>query len=484
MLTMEEIALFMRDDETGEKKRQAKVGLDYYEGKHDIANYRLFYYDANGRMVEDKTRSNIKIAHPFFTELVDQEVQYMLSGDRYIHSDDEDLQKELDVYFNDEFKAELHETLTGAVAKGFEYMYAYKAADTKKLRFVHADSMGVIEVRAKDTDDKADYVIYWYLDRITKENKEVKRIQVWDQTHTTYYVQDGDGKIIRDRSHEINPRPHIVYRKKGHEELFYSDLGFIPFFRLDNNAKQVSGVAPIKQLIDDYDLMSCGLSNNIQDTVESLYVVNGFKGDNLDEMITNLKTKKAIGVDGQGAGVEIKTVQIPVEARSKKLDLNETNIYRFGMGFNSAQVGDGNITNVVIKSRYALLDLKCNKLEIRLKAFLRKLIHVVLEEINREKNSAFTTEQVKIDFEREIMTNAEDNSNIDKINAEAQQIKINTLLSVALQIGDNETLRGICEVLDIDFEELKRELPDKPEDETSNEEKALAALGVKVDEQA
>lgn len=88
-------------------------------------------------------------------------------------------------------------------------------------------------------------------------------------------------------------------------------------------------------------------------------------------MIQNVKVKKHIGVDADG-GVDIKTVDIPYEARKVKLELDEKNIYRFGMGFNSAQLGNGNITNIVIKSRYALLDLESNKLEIRLKQFLRR----------------------------------------------------------------------------------------------------------------
>ena len=37
------------------------------------------------------------------------------------------------------------------------------------------------------------------------------------------------------------------------------------------------------------------------------------------------------------------------------------------MGFDPTKVGDGNITNVVIQSRYTLLDLKANALEKRLK---------------------------------------------------------------------------------------------------------------------
>ena len=79
MLTEAEILKFIEDDSGSEKKRFAKKGQRYYEGDHDIRNYKLYYYNADGELVEDKTRSNIKIPHPFFTELVDQEVQYLLA---------------------------------------------------------------------------------------------------------------------------------------------------------------------------------------------------------------------------------------------------------------------------------------------------------------------------------------------------------------------------------------------------------------------
>lgn len=63
--------------------------------------------------------------------------------------------------------------------------------------------------------------------------------------------------------------------------------------------------------------MNAGLSNNIQDTNEALYVVRGFQGDNLDELMVNIKAKKHIGVDDEG-GIDIKTVDIPVEARKRR----------------------------------------------------------------------------------------------------------------------------------------------------------------------
>lgn len=472
MLTSSEIVNFIQDDIASAKKQKAKVGLRYYEGEHDILNYRLYYYDADGNLVEDQTRSNIKISHPFFTELVDQEVQYMLSGECFMKSDLPELQAVLNERFNEneDFLSELYDVITGAISKGFEYMYAYKNSEGK-LSFQCADSMGVVEVEAKFTSDKKDYVIYWYIERINKDKQPVKRIQVWNDIETYYYTQTGDGKIELDEStdEKLNPRPHVLYHKDNDDNTYYEGLGFIPFFRLDNCKKQFSGLKTVKQLIDDYDLMSCGLSNNLQDASEYLVVVKGFQGDNLEELMKNVKTKKHIGVDGEnGGGVDFKTVDIPYEARKIKLELDEKNIYRFGMGFNSAQIGDGNITNIVIKSRYALLDLKCNKLEIRIKQFLRKILKVVLQEINDEEGTDYQSKDVYFDFEREIMTNASDNAQIELTDAQRKQTEINTLLSLEATLGNELVVQNICEVLDIDYEEIKSQLPDPEVDQMND----------------
>ena len=465
MLSIEEIKFFIDDDNSSERKRQARVGQKYYDGEHDIMNYKLFYYDADGEVQEDKTRSNIKISHPFFTEIVDQQAQYMLNGDAFVKSDIPQLQSELDKVFNDDFTSELTETITSTIVNGFGYMYCYKDTDDN-FRFENADSIGVVEVRAKDTDDHCKYVIYWYVDKNTKAQKTIKRIQVWDDEKIYFYVQEDGGTIVLDETEEYNPRPHIIYRKSEDDEsLYYDTLGFIPFFRMDNNRKQHSGLKPVKALIDDYDLMACGLSNNITDSAEAYFVVSGFQGDNLDELITNLKNKKHIGVDLGGA-VDMKTVDIPYQARLTKLQLDEVNIYRFGMGFNSAQIGDGNITNVVIKSRYALLDLKCDKLEKNLKKFLREMISIVLKEINENNGTDYSLKDVYFDFNREIITNASDNASIKKIEADTKASEINVILGLKGVLDDETVITLICEQLDIDYNEIKDKLPINEQAET------------------
>jgi SPP1 family phage portal protein len=480
MLTPEEIKTFIDNDRTSKKKQLARVGQRYYEAEHDIRDYRLFWIDQDGQVQEDKHRSNIKISHPFFTELVDQEVQYMLSGkDGFMKSDDTDLQPILDEYFNEneDFLAELYEVLTGCISKGFEYMYAYKGEDDK-FCFQAADSMGVVEVRAKETDDHCEYVIWWFVDSIGKDNKQITRIQVWDTKEIHYFVQEDDGEIKPDDSYKENPRPHTMY-KKGKDEsekIYFKDFGFIPFFRLDNNRKQVSDLKSVKDLIDDYDLMACGLSNNIQDSNETLFVVKGFEGDNLDELQFNVKTKKIVGVDEDG-DVETRVVDIPVEARKTKLELDEKNIYRFGFGLNTAGLKDTSATtNIAIKSAYSLLDLKVNKLEIRLKQFLRKLLHVVLAEVNEKHNKDYQQKDVYFTFDREVMTNAEENARIELTEAQRKQTEIGTLLNIASYL-DNETLmQNVCDVLEIDYNEIKSKLPDPNEGDPYQVQTALDAI--------
>ena len=469
MLKIEEIKTLITNDRTSERKYKARIGDNYYNGIHDIRNYRIFYYDADGNLKEDTHRSNIKISHPFFTELVDQCIQYMFSDDKIVKSDIPELQEELNKYFGDDFINELVSTGTDAKSKGFGYMYAYKSTNGR-TKFLSADSMNVVEVRETETDDNCKYVIYYYVDRVGKNHEPITRIQVWDKDYVYYYVQDGEGTVVIDNSVERNPRPHIIYEKKDGE--YGQSLGYIPFFKLKNNRYEKSDIFTVKALIDDYDLMACGLSNNIQDFDFPIYAVSGFQGDNLDELIQNFKTKKTIGL-GEGGNVDVKTIDIPYQARISKLELDEKNIYRFGMGFNSAQIGDGNVTNVVIKSRYALLDLKCNKFEKQLRAFMNSLVQVALDEINANgEETAYSLKDIYYDVEREVMTNASDNANIKKVEADTRAVEINTLLNIASVIDKETIIQLICEQLDINYEDIKDKLP-KSEVELNEEAQQL-----------
>lgn len=469
MLQEEEIKRFIEEDTASVKKQLAEKGDAYYNAEHDIKDYEIYYVDADGNVLKDDTRSNIKIAHPFFTELVDQATQYILSGDSYyIKSDLPELQTYLNEYFNEneEFIAELSELITGCQTKGFEYMYAYKN-ENDKTAFMCADSLGVVQIEARFASDKQEHIIYHYVDRIDSKGKMIRKIQDWTATEVYHYIQIGNESIKPDEAITPNPCAHTMYKKAG--QLYYKSKSshYIPFFRMDNNKRQISCLKVIKPLIDDYDLMNCGLSNNIQDGAEMYWIVKGFGGDGLTELINNIKAKKHVGIDTDG-DVDIRTVNIPYEARKIKLEEDEKNIYRFGFGLNTSGLKDtAATTSVAIKAAYSLLDLKCSKLLINLKKLLRKLIDVVLMEINEINNTDYRQKDVYFDFNPEIISNAQENAQIALTQSQEQQTRITTLLNISTQL-DNETLMQlICEQLDIDYEEIKDKLP-APEEAEQN----------------
>ena len=477
-LTPGQIESIINLDATSSRKLQARVGERYYESRNDILNHRIFYFDGDGELVEDTFSSNIRTPSGFFRELVDQKVAYLIDpGAFHVTSDDERLDEELRRRFGYDFNAELMELCADASSKGFGYFYAY-VDEEGTSRFKAAQTMGVAEARTGSSTGPVDYMVYRYLDHVGLDRKEVERVMVWDGDWVWWHVRE-NGSVRFDSDMEQNPQPHKRWTDPDVEGEFYDGYGTIPFWRLDNNREQTSDLAPVKAIIDDYDLMKCGLSNNLQDLTEGFFVVKGYQGNDgtLREMLTNFRKKRMIGVSEEG-GVEIQTVQVPYEARKANMEIDERNIYRFGMGLNTAGLKDtAATTNMAIKAAYALLDLKCNKFEVRLKALMRDVVQFALDEINEQLGSGYTLEDVDIEFERVIMTNATDTAQTHLIEAQTEQAKVGTLLNVAGQFGQEAVLDEICALLELDADKVRRALGEPQDGGAGDAAAALNALG-------
>ena len=87
----EAIEKFVNNQKTTDKREFARTAERYYNAKHDIISNRILYFDEHENLVEDKTATNIKISHAFFTELVDQKVQFMLSEGMSFTTENEEL---------------------------------------------------------------------------------------------------------------------------------------------------------------------------------------------------------------------------------------------------------------------------------------------------------------------------------------------------------------------------------------------------------
>lgn len=450
-------------------KRHARQGVDYYNFRQDILKNRIFFIDDNGDLREDKYASNVRIPHSFLNELIDQKVQFMLSKPVEVETQDAELKEYLTEYYNEDMQLMLQELVEGGSQKGFEYAYARTTA-ADKLTFQVADSLRVIPIY----DDNNDVVriLRYYSETIVEKGQTHKlwHAEVYDNEQVWYFTAKDDAAYELDKGHAVNPAPHVL---AVNDEAVIDDepqyaarnYGRIPFYRYSNNRDETTDLQPIKALIDDYDLMDAFLSNNLQDFAEAIYVVKGFQGDDLSKLRQNVKAKKTVGV-GENGGLDIQTINIPVEARRTKLELDRENIYKFGFGFDSSQVGDGNVTNVVLKGRYTLLNMKANKAEVRLRAFLAWANDLIIDDINRRYGKAYKASDVSVSFTREMLVNENDIVANEKVAAETRSVEMQTLLAVAPRLDDETVLKQIASEYDLDYEEIQKRLETQAYEET------------------
>ena len=96
--------------------------------------------------------------------------------------------------------------------------------------------------------------------------------------------------------------------------------------------------------------------------------------------------------------------------------------------------------------------------------------------INQNNGTDYQQKDVYIRFEREIPTNSQENAQIELTDAQKQQVQINTLLNLANTLDQETIVQNICEVLDLDYENLKNKLPVNEEQNTLDAQNTLNNL--------
>ena len=85
-------------------------------------------------------------------------------------------------------------------------------------------------------------------------------------------------------------------------------------------------------------------------------------------------------------------------------------------------------------------------------------------------------------FEPSTMANEQENAQIKLTEAQEQQARVNTLLSLVEVLGNELVVKEICAALDLEYEAIKNKLPD-PDEAVKDLGGANAGLGeIAVDE--
>ena len=330
----------------------------YYKPKENVPEYLY----GNGR-IEAKKSTPTLVYTNWFKVLVNQKIDYSLSKEVTI---EDELPEEFDIEDILD-KMALEASLSSA---GWLHLYINNES---KLDWVIISNNNIIPIY--DQFNKYIKSIIYFTVYVNEANEEVIDVQIWDNKTVTEF------SIVNYRPVAIN----VVTKTHYLEKLIYKDVeeeinpkafGFVPYIPMYNNKNHESDIEDIKALLDVYNSISTGFIENIHKFQEAIMVLKGYGGQEFDDFWDNLQKKKAIAVDENG-DVGYMSIDIPVEARQVLLEIVKDNIFILGRGVDPTNNGDGNVTNVVIRSRYAGLDNKCSDMEKQIRIFYKQMVSML-----------------------------------------------------------------------------------------------------------
>ncbi|EZS08662.1 SPP1 family phage portal protein, partial [Staphylococcus aureus VET0424R] len=169
--------------------------------------------------------------------------------------------------------------------------------------------------------------------------------------------------------------------------------------------------------------------NMFDESVELIYILKGYEGEDLEEFMRGLKYYKAINVDGDG-GVETIQVEVPVSSTKEYIDLMRAYIMEFGQGvdFQTDKFGSAP-SGIALKFLYGNLDLKANKLKNKATVAIQELIGFIID----FNNLKMDVKDIEISFNFNRMMNDAEQS---QIIAQSQYLSRETLVKSSPLVDD------------------------------------------------
>ena len=233
-----------------------------------------------------------------------------------------------------------------------------------------------------------------YYDVVLKDGKDEKtrtRVEWYDDTTVTYYLQDDKGEYVLDSSEPANPQPHL--------------LDLVPIIVFPNNEEQQGDAEKVVNIVDAYDRTMSDVNSEIEQFRLAYMAFYGYDPD--EETLAKARKTGAFGMDEktEGVGIEFITKTMNDVAVENHLNRLEGNIMRFGKSVNMTDESfASNLSGVAIRYKLMPLENKCITLERKMTAALRQQFKV-LSTAWAKKGIAVDYTNIYFSFKRNLPVN-------------------------------------------------------------------------------
>jgi len=364
---------------------QAMTARRYYLVNNDIlyAPKKQKQEVRNGESAMENPLRNAdnRIPFSFYQLLVNQKASYMFSAPPLFDVKDEGANEQIVMDLGDAYKKKCMELCVNACNAGIGWVHYWKGPDSE-FHWGVVPSEEVIPVWSSDLDHSLVACLRAYQD-IDEDGHMWDLYEIWgDRQCQTYRKRNDEGLDSLVPWARFATGAFLIDLPDGDANVFNHDLGRVPFIPFQNNSHATSDLAQVKKLIDCYDRVFSGFLNDLEDIQEVIFVLTNYGGEDLGKFLKDLKYYKAISLEdggtGSGGNVSTLTINIPVEARDKMLEITRKAIFSMGQGVDPEQQGMDKTSGEAMKFLYALLELKAGMTETEFSLSFNELIRAIL----------------------------------------------------------------------------------------------------------
>lgn len=355
--------------------RQAEKAKAYYRNETDIMFPPL--KEEQEKKEKPLRNADNRIPFNFHGLLVNQKASYMFAAPPIFDLGNKDANKNLTQFLGDKYPKVCKDLCIEASNCTVAWLHIWKdGKGAWKYAVVPAEQ--IIPVWTSDLEKELSGVFrsYQSIDEETGDRYTV--YEYWnDKECTAYRLKAGDelDQLIPYQMFLVDPE------LCEYSDCYQHGVGEVPFFPFFNNNIDTDDLKNIKPLIDTYCKVFSGFVNDLEDIQEVIFVLTNYGGEDLGQFLRDLKDYKAIQIesdgDGDHSGVSTLTIELPVEAREKLLEITRKCIFEQGMGIDPDPQNFGNSSGVALQFLYSLLEQKAGLQETEFRLGFGRFIRCI-----------------------------------------------------------------------------------------------------------
>ena len=334
--------------------KTASIAEKYYAKKNvTIMAFQKMLYNMHGQQVPDMWSANYKLRTHFFRRFVTQETQYVLSNG--VTFQKKDTKGKLGKNFDTQLQRAAKKAKVDSVSFLFwnlDHVEVFCFADTPT-------DPGFAPLYDAETGALRAGVRYWH-----PTEKETRATLYEEDGYTEYIKKEDSISIVAEkRSYKKTVISTKADGVSGEHEENYSAFPIIPLYANDLHESELEGH---RESIDCYDYIKSGMANDIDDTSGFYWVLKNSGGmDDVDlaKFRERMHTVKVATMDDDNASAEAHTLDVPVDAREKMLELLKADLYSDFQIVNVEALSASAKTATEIRAAYQPMDDKCGDFE-------------------------------------------------------------------------------------------------------------------------